>query len=69
LRDSASLADRISFREGQRLRRAVVRDGRPGSTASARVFHFRNEVKMFDITPPLEARLLLAPATFIAAAR
>jgi hypothetical protein len=32
-----------------------------------RVFHFRNEVKMFDIGPPLEARLLLTPATFMAA--
>jgi Domain of unknown function (DUF3883) len=34
-----------------------------------RVFHFRNEVKMFDIAPPLEARLLLTPATFVAAPR
>jgi Domain of unknown function (DUF3883) len=34
-----------------------------------RVFHFRNEVKMFDIAPPLEARLLLTPATFMAAPR
>jgi Domain of unknown function (DUF3883)/ABC transporter substrate binding protein len=34
-----------------------------------RVFHFRNEVKMFDIPPPLEARLLLTPATFMAAPR
>jgi hypothetical protein len=34
-----------------------------------RVFHFRNEVKMFDIPPPLEARLLLNPATFMAAPR
>jgi Domain of unknown function (DUF3883) len=25
-----------------------------------RVFHFRNQVKMFDIAPPLEARLLLS---------
>jgi Domain of unknown function (DUF3883) len=33
-----------------------------------RVFHFRNEVKMFDIAPPLEARLL-TPATFVAAPR
>jgi hypothetical protein len=32
-----------------------------------RVFHFRNEVKMFDIAPPLEARLILTPATFVAA--
>ena len=31
-----------------------------------RVFHFRNEVKMFDIAPPLEARLSLAPMTFMA---
>jgi hypothetical protein len=34
-----------------------------------RVFHFRNEVKMFDITPPLEAKLLLTSATFLAAPR
>jgi Domain of unknown function (DUF3883) len=34
-----------------------------------RVFHFRNEVKMFDIAPPLEARLLLTPTTFMAAPR
>jgi Domain of unknown function (DUF3883) len=34
-----------------------------------RVFHFRNEVKMFDIAPPLEARLLLTPTTFVAAPR
>jgi hypothetical protein len=34
-----------------------------------RVFHFRNEVKMFDIAPPLEPRLLLTPATFMAAPR
>lgn len=34
-----------------------------------RVFHFRNEVKMFDIAPPLEAKLLLTPATFMAAPR
>jgi uncharacterized protein DUF3883 len=34
-----------------------------------RVFHFRNEVKMFDIAPPLEARLLLTPATFMATPR
>ena len=34
-----------------------------------RVFHFRNEVKMFDIAPPLESRLLLTPATFMAAVR
>ncbi|HMJ42766.1 MAG TPA: DUF3883 domain-containing protein [Pseudolabrys sp.] len=34
-----------------------------------RVFHFRNEVKMFDIAPPLEARLVLTPATFMAALR
>jgi hypothetical protein len=34
-----------------------------------RVFHFRNEVKMFDIAPPLEAALLLTPATFMAAPR
>jgi hypothetical protein len=34
-----------------------------------RVFHFRNEVRMFDIAPPLEARLLLTPTTFIASPR
>jgi hypothetical protein len=34
-----------------------------------RVFHFRNEVKMFDIAPPLEAGLRLAPATFMAVPR
>jgi Domain of unknown function (DUF3883) len=34
-----------------------------------REFHFRNQVKMFDIAPPLEARLLLTPATFMAAPR
>jgi len=34
-----------------------------------RVFHFRNEVKMFDIAPPLEARLLLTAATFMATPR
>ena len=34
-----------------------------------RVFHFRNEVKMFDIAPPLDARLLLTPAMFMAAPR
>jgi hypothetical protein len=34
-----------------------------------RIFHFRNEVKMFDIAPPLESRLLLTPATFMAAPR
>jgi uncharacterized protein DUF3883 len=34
-----------------------------------RVFHFRNEVKMFDIAPPLEQRLLLTPTTFMASPR
>lgn len=34
-----------------------------------RVFHFRNEVTMFVIAPPLEARLLLTPATFLAVPR
>lgn len=34
-----------------------------------RVFHFRNQVQMFDIAPPLETRLLLTPATFMAAPR
>jgi hypothetical protein len=34
-----------------------------------RVFHFRNEVKMFEISPPLEARLLMTSATFMASPR
>jgi hypothetical protein len=34
-----------------------------------RVFHFRNGVRMFDIPPPLEAKLLLKPATFMATLR
>lgn len=34
-----------------------------------RVFHFCNEVKMFDVAPPLESKLLLTPATFMAAPR
>ncbi|MET3299054.1 DUF3883 domain-containing protein [Bradyrhizobium diazoefficiens] len=34
-----------------------------------RVFHFHNEVKMFDIAPPLESGLLLTPATFMAVPR
>ncbi|MGK7062900.1 DUF3883 domain-containing protein [Bradyrhizobium sp. 1050_B9_N1_2] len=34
-----------------------------------RVFHFRNEVKMFAIAPPLESTLLLTPATFMATPR
>ena len=34
-----------------------------------RVFHFRNEVKMFDIAPPLESGLLLTPATLMAVPR
>ncbi|MET4370804.1 hypothetical protein ABIA99_003498 [Bradyrhizobium sp. LB12.1] len=34
-----------------------------------RVFHFRNQVKMFDIAPPLEMGLRLVPATFIATPR
>jgi hypothetical protein len=34
-----------------------------------RVFHFRNEVKMFDIAPPLEARLRLTSAAFMAVPR
>lgn len=34
-----------------------------------RVFHFRNQVKMFDIAPPLESGLRLAPATFTATPR
>jgi hypothetical protein len=34
-----------------------------------RVFHFRNQVKMFDVAPRLESRLLLTPATFMAAPR
>lgn len=32
-----------------------------------RVFHFRNGLKMFDIAPPLEFRLLLTPTAFMAA--
>jgi hypothetical protein len=31
-----------------------------------RVFHFRNEVKMFDIAPPLQDRLLMIPSVFLA---
>ncbi|MHC2280409.1 hypothetical protein ACVME8_007052 [Bradyrhizobium diazoefficiens] len=34
-----------------------------------RVFHFRNQVKMFDIAPPLESGLFLTPATFMARPR
>lgn len=34
-----------------------------------RVFHFRNQVKMFDIAPPLESGLRLTPATFMATPR
>uniref|UniRef100_Q07NQ7 Protein NO VEIN C-terminal domain-containing protein n=1 Tax=Rhodopseudomonas palustris (strain BisA53) TaxID=316055 RepID=Q07NQ7_RHOP5 len=34
-----------------------------------RVFHFRNEVKMFDIVPPLDAALRLTPTAFMAAPR
>ena len=34
-----------------------------------RVFHFYNDVKMFDIQPPLETRLLLTPTVFMAAPR
>lgn len=34
-----------------------------------RVFHFRNEVKMFDIAPPLESNLILTPAAFTATPR
>jgi hypothetical protein len=34
-----------------------------------RVLHFRNEVKVFDIAPPLQTRLQLTPATFMAAPR
>ncbi|MGY0574197.1 hypothetical protein ACTGJ9_026580 [Bradyrhizobium sp. RDM12] len=34
-----------------------------------RVFHFRNQVKMFDIAPPLGSALRLAPATFMATPR
>ncbi|MFC7699495.1 DUF3883 domain-containing protein [Bradyrhizobium sp. GCM10028915] len=34
-----------------------------------RVFHFRNQLKMFEIAPPLESRLRLAPATFMATPR
>jgi Domain of unknown function (DUF3883) len=31
-----------------------------------RVYHFRNEVRMYDIVPPLETRLLLTPTVFMA---
>jgi hypothetical protein len=31
-----------------------------------RVFHFRNEVKMFDIAPPFQDRLLMTPSVFLA---
>lgn len=34
-----------------------------------RVFHFRNEAKMFDIAPPLESALRLTPTTFMATPR
>jgi hypothetical protein len=34
-----------------------------------RLFHFQNEPKMFDISPPLAERLLLVPATFLATPR
>lgn len=34
-----------------------------------RVFHFRNQVKMFEIAPPLESSLRLEPATFMATPR
>jgi hypothetical protein len=34
-----------------------------------RVFHFRNDVKMFDIAPPLDVALRLTPTTFMAALR
>jgi hypothetical protein len=34
-----------------------------------RVFHFRNRPQMFEIAPPLEDRLLMAPATFVAEPR
>lgn len=34
-----------------------------------RVFHFRNEVKMFDIAPPLESALRLTATTFMATPR
>jgi Domain of unknown function (DUF3883) len=34
-----------------------------------RVFHFRNEVQMFDIAPPLEGQLLLTPSVFMASPR
>jgi hypothetical protein len=31
-----------------------------------RVYHVRNEVRMYDIVPPLEMRLLLTPTVFLA---
>ena len=34
-----------------------------------RVFHFRNRAQMFEISPPLEAKLLMAPTTFTATPR
>lgn len=34
-----------------------------------RVFHFRNQVKMFDIARPLGSALRLTPATFMATPR
>jgi hypothetical protein len=34
-----------------------------------RVYHFRNEVKMFDIAPPLESGLRMTAATFTATPR
>jgi uncharacterized protein DUF3883 len=34
-----------------------------------RVFHFRNRAQMFEITPPLEYKLLMTPTTFAAEPR
>ncbi len=42
---------------------------RSGIYRIRRVFHFRNRAQMFDITPPLEDKLLMAPATLIAEPR
>lgn len=42
---------------------------RSGTYRIRRVFHFRNRAQMFEIAPPLENKLLMAPATFIAEPR
>jgi hypothetical protein len=50
-------------------RECDVASERGGIYRVRRVFHFRNEVKMFDIAPPLESALQLTPATFMAIPR